>query len=150
MKVNWQKRYVLLNIARKRVGLAENEAWRTVLKNVAGVDSIKELNNARFDKLMDHLRSLGFVSDARRRAYNRPDIGDMASAGQVAKIRELWKRCTNGDGTEGGLRTFIKNKTGVSDLRFVDRRGAHVLITALTSWNRHNEKRAAEAIGTAG
>lgn len=148
--MNWTARYRLINVARKRVGLADDADWRPVLERVAGVASITELDDARFDRLMDHFRSLGFVSDKRQAAFDRPDRGDMASAGQVAKIRELWELCTRGGGNDAGLRTFIRNKTGVSDLRFVDRRAAHILITALTAWKRGVEKRAAEARQGAG
>lgn len=147
--MNWTARYRLISVARNRTGLKDEADWRPVLERVTGVASIKQLDNASFGRLMDHFRSLGFVSDKRQDAFNRDDRGDMASAGQVAKIRELWTLCTYGGGTNDGLRTFIKNRVGASDLRFVDRRAAHVLITALTSWNQRNEKRAAGAIGEA-
>lgn len=147
--MNWNARYALINVARSRTGLRDDGDWRTVLKRIASVDSVKQLDDARFDLLMDHFRSLGFVSDKRQQGYNRADRGDMATAGQVTKIRELWDACTNGGGTESSLRTFITNRTGASDLRFVDRRGAHILITALTSWKQRNEKRAADAIDSA-
>lgn len=148
--MNWNARYALINVARSRVGLRDNADWRTVLKRIADVDSVKQLDDASFDRLMDHFRSLGFVSDKRQQGYNRAERGVMASAGQIDKICGLWSACTNGEGTEGGLRTFVTNKTGASDLRFVDRRGAHILITALTSWKLRNEKRAADAIDGAG
>lgn len=148
--MSWTARYRLIGVARKRVGLADEADWRPVLERVAGVESIKQLDDARFDKLMDHFRSLGFVSDKRQAAFNRADRGDMASAGQVTRIRELWTLCTSGGGSDAGLRTFIKNKTGVADLRFVDRHGAHILITALTAWKQRVENRATEAQQGAG
>lgn len=148
--MNWTARYRLINVARSRLGLRDEGEWRAVLKRAAGVDSIKQLDDARFDGLMDHLRSLGFVSDKRQAAFNRPDRGGMASAGQVTRIRELWTLCTSGGGSDTGLRTFIKNKTGVADLRFVDRHGAHILITALTAWKQRVENRATEAQQGAG
>ncbi|PAL22657.1 regulatory protein GemA [Sphingopyxis sp. GW247-27LB] len=148
--MNWTARYRLIGLARHSTGLADDADWRPVLQREAGVDSIKNLDDAGFARLMDHFATLGFVSDKRLEAFNRSDRGDMASAGQIAKIRELWTLCTCGGGTAKGLRTFVNNKTGASDLRFVDRRGAHILITALTGWNRHNEKRATEAPQDAG
>lgn len=147
--MNWTARYRLIGLARHRTGLADEADWRPVLQRVGRVDSIKSLDDASFDRLMDHFATLGFISDKRLEAYNRSDRGDMASAGQLAKIRELWTLCTRGGGTPKGLRTFVRNKTGVSDLRFVDRRGAHVLITVLTSWKQNVEKKAAQAIDEA-
>ncbi len=143
--MNWPARYKLIHLARRQVGPHDEADWRALLMRVAGVESIKQLDDAGFDRLMDHFRSHGFVSDKRQQAYNRADRGDMASAGQIAKIRELWDACTGGGGTDGGLRTFVKNRTRASDLRFVDRNRAHVLITALTAWKERNENRAAGA-----
>ena len=148
--MNWPARYKLINLARNRVGPHDEADWRAALRREAGVDSIKQLDDAGFDRLMEYFRTLGFVSDKRRAAYDRADHYNMASAGQIAKIRELWNASTEGHGTDAGLRTFVKNKTVASDLRFVDRRGAHTLITALTSWKQRVEKKAAQAIGAEG
>lgn len=148
--MNWHARYKLINLARNSTGLRDDEDWRAALRRVAGVDSIKKLDDPGFDLLMDFFRDRGFVSSKRQRAYNRTDRGVMASAGQVAMIRELWTSCTSGGGSEDGFRTFIAKLTGVSDLRFVDRRGAHTLITALTSWKQRNENRAVTVVDDAG
>jgi len=119
----------LIHVAKSRLGLGD-EIYRDILRNVAGVESSRELDDAGFAALMDHLQSLGFQSDFGKRNFgNRPG---KASVGQVEKLRALWSSYTSGDGTDATLGRWLQRQFKVSALRFLDADKAHRAIGALS------------------
>jgi phage gp16-like protein len=119
----------LLHVAKSRLGL-DDESYRDILRNVAGVSSSRELDDAGFDAVMFHFQRMGFTSDfGRRNLGNR--LG-MASAGQVAKIRGLWSDYTSGEGTEAQLGHWLRRQFKVDAVRFLDAGQAHKAIGALS------------------
>lgn len=146
--MNAAKRLKLVQVAKRKLALSD-EAYRDILKRCAGVDSAKQLDDAGFGKVMDEFRRLGFVSDARARAFDRSDLSGKASAGQINMIKSLWLECT-GDGTEEGLDTFIRNKfKGIDALRFANHSHAVKIIGALSGWKASKQAKATRAAHSA-
>lgn len=114
-----KKEIALIHVGKTKLRMSD-EDYRAMLYRVAGVTSSTKLDNTGFRWIMDEFRRLGFESDARREAFGERR-GDMATPGQVHKIRGLWAECTDGEGTEKGLNTWLENKFKVTALRFVNR-----------------------------
>jgi phage gp16-like protein len=123
------KKISLLHVAKSRLGLSD-ENWRDVLRNVAGVGSSRELDDAGFDAVMLHFERMGFKSDfGQRNMGNR--VGK-ASPAQVEKIRALWSEYTAGAGNDAQLGRWLSRQFKISALRFLDSGQAHKAIGALS------------------
>lgn len=123
----------LLHVAKRQLGLDE-ESYRDILRRVGGVDSASKLDAWSFNRVMEHLHGLGFVSD-----FALANIGHrkgMATPTQIAKIKELWGEFTNGSGTDLTLGKWLSHTFGVSALRFIDDRNARKVIGALVNMTR--------------
>ena len=119
----------VIHVAKSRLGLDEG-TYRELLRNVAGVESSRDLDDAGFDLVMAHFERLGFKSDfGRRNMGNR--IG-MASPAQVEKLRGLWSDYTTGEGTDASLGHWLHRQFKVSALRFLTTGQAHKAIGALS------------------
>lgn len=125
------KRLQLVQIARRRLGLDE-ESYRSILRDYGGADSATALDDRGFAMVMDRFRYLGFVSDKRRASFSFADRAGMASAAQIALIRELWGKLSR-DGSEAALNKWIA-RFGVDALRFVDATRARRIVGALRAW----------------
>jgi hypothetical protein len=60
----------VVHVAVARLKLREEE-YRAMLKAECGVDSSKDLDNAKFDRLMKRFEKLGFTSTAKQRKHAR-------------------------------------------------------------------------------
>jgi len=135
--VNWKKRIQLVQIAKRQLGLSD-EQYRAALREYAGVESSTKMDDTGFARLMDYFRSLGFVSDKRQASFSSNDRIGMATAGQVNLIRELWNEVSNG-GSEISLNKWI-SRFGVSALRFLDDKTAPKVIAGLKGWKARLEE----------
>jgi len=123
-----RKKLGLLHVAKKRLCLSD-EDYRAILKQVAGVESGRDLDPAGFDLVMYQFDRLGFRSDwLARNLGNRPG---MASPQQVAKMRLLWSDYTLGEGTDASLDKWIERKFKVSSIRFLTDSAAHRAVGGL-------------------
>lgn len=129
--MNKAKRVQLIQVARKALGLDE-DSYRAILRDYGGAESATALDDRGFAMVMDRFRHLGFVSDKRKAAYSPNDRQGMASAAQIALIRELWGKLSR-DGTDAALDKWI-GRFGVSALRFVDAERARRIVGALKAW----------------
>jgi hypothetical protein len=118
----------VLAVARKHLGLSE-EDYRAILLRYGGNDSARELDDRGFADVMDRFRVLGFVSTARHQTFGGERAG-MASPGQVALVRKLWREAVDHP-TEKALNTFLSRQAQVSALRFLPANKASGVITAL-------------------
>jgi phage gp16-like protein len=134
-----EKAHGLIHVARRALGMTEDD-YRAMLHRVGGVTSSTKLDDMGFRWVMDEFRRLGFESDAHRAGFGERR-GDMATPGQVNYIRDLWAKCTDGEGTEKGLNTWLDNRFKVSALRFLDRKHASKAIAALTNWQKRKAAR---------
>jgi len=121
----------LIHVAKKQLELSE-EAYRQILDN-AEVESAKDLDPDGFHYVMRQMERLGFQSTSTRKGYGRRR--DMATPGQLAKIRSGWSEYTGGEGTEAQLNTWLHAKFGISALRFLDRWTVGKAIHALRCMN---------------
>lgn len=117
----------LLQVGRKHLALSEDD-YRAILNRFGGCVSAKELDQRGFDDVMNHFRVLGFTSDARKATYG--ERINMASPGQVALIRKLWREAVDNP-TDAALNAFLSNHFKVSALRFLPSSKASGAITAL-------------------
>jgi hypothetical protein len=140
--MNPSNRLKLLNLARRRLGLDE-DSYRAILASQAGVTSGKLVvaDPDAFERVMAHLRKLGFRSDAFNRADGREPAGTMATAGQIELIRKLW---IGNSGKQPGaeLDRWIEQRFKVSSLRFVTFATARKLIGALRAWEARKAAKA--------
>ncbi len=127
------KRVRLIQVARKALGLDE-EAYRAILRDHGGVDSATALTNAGFDRVMDRFRYLGFVSDKRKASFSPNDRAGMATAAQIALIRELWAKLSR-NASAASLDNWI-SRFGVDALRFADVDRAKRILGALRAWEQ--------------
>lgn len=123
-----KKRLALIHVGKKRLALDE-DSYREILHYVGGVESARDLDAFGFNAVMEHFERLGFVSD-----FAKANMGHrmgMASPGQVALIRNLWRQFTDDKGDDVSLGKWLEGKFKVSALRFVDDHVASKAIAAL-------------------
>jgi hypothetical protein len=138
------KRLQLVQIARRKLGLDE-DAYRAILRDYGGVDSARDLDDRGFGFVMDRFRYLGFISDKRKASFSPNDRVGMATAAQIALIRELWADCTEGAG-EAALDRWLDRQFRISALRFLAGSKAPKVIGALKGWEARKKAKACHAI----
>lgn len=80
---------ILLQTARRQVpSLREDGRWRLALRNVARVESAKELTNRTLEDVLALLEELGFAAPGKRPDHYRRKV---ASRGQEVSDEQLYK-----------------------------------------------------------
>lgn len=111
--------------------MLHDDDYRSILSDLAGVDSSRDLDGDGFEAVMFRFHQLGFKS-----TWNRANFGyraGMATPRQVAFIRALWRNYTGGVGTDRSLSKWLEAKFKVSSLRFLPSETAPKVIAALRS-----------------
>ncbi|MCB1407506.1 MAG: regulatory protein GemA [Rhodobacteraceae bacterium] len=126
-----RKQYALFAIARKKLGLTDDE-YRSALALLVGVTSTTELDAEGFEVMMGYFEWRGFVPEtAKGPNYgNRPG---MASFAQCELIRPLWDEYTRHTGTKASLSKWLERSFKVTSLRFMSVKDGQKAITALKS-----------------
>jgi len=123
----------LLHVAKSKLCL-DDEAYRNILQNTAGVTTSTALTPKKFEMVLQHFKRLGFQqakSTGKRLGY-RPG---MATPEQVDYIKSLWHTyATKAD--DRSLDRWLHHSFGVSSLRFADRAIAGKAIIALKNMTR--------------
>lgn len=127
-----QRQLALLHVAKARLGL-DDESYRDLLEDEAGVRSAAELEPAGLSAVMERLARLGFRP--RRRGVPGPysDVPrrpGMATAAQLNYLVALWRQYT-GRADQRGLGDWLSRQCGVSDPARLDRPGVHKALVAL-------------------
>lgn len=122
----------LFFVAVRKLGLTEAE-WRAAMAELAGTESLTELDQAGFDLMLAYFEWRGFEP-----LRNGKDFGQrpgMASFAQLELIRALWREVTqNAYGREEvQLDKWLLRTFKVSSLRFLTVGAARKAITALKS-----------------
>lgn len=118
-----------------------------------GVESSKNLNDNDAGHLLNMLIDMGVTAKVwvnrnsrqpRQKKYDdlRGRDPDMATPRQLRMIEAMWaevSRATDEEGREKALRVFL-GRFKVSDIRFVDKRTASKIITALENMAASKEK----------
>lgn len=128
-----RKQLALLHVAKAKLGLGE-DAWRSRLVQLAGVESAAGLDRDGFDAIMGYLEYLGFQPVVLR----GPSYGarpGFASPVQVLLIRDLWAELTHG-AAEDALNTWLLRCWKVESLRFLTSGDARKAITALKAMKK--------------
>jgi len=124
------KQKSLIHVAKKRLDM-DDESYRALLQRVSGVRSSKQLDAIDFDNVMREFDRLGFKSDFSKANFGvRPG---MATAKQIAYIRQLWSDFTDETGTDLGLGKWLQRQFGVSAIRFLDSETARKAIGGLSN-----------------
>jgi len=123
------KQMSLVHVAVARLHL-DDATYRSILREVAGVDSSRDLDRESFERVMDRFARLGFKSEFRERTFGHR--AGMATPAQVEKLRGLWSDYTAGEGTDVTLGKWLDRHFKVSALRFLTTGQAHKAIGALS------------------
>ena len=107
----------LVHVAARQLEWDE-ETYRKALRQHGGVRSAKDLTPDGFKRYMELCESYGFKSK------RRDDFGDRtgyATASQLAYLRDLWAKYTDGNGTEASLHKWLERTFKTSHTRFLTR-----------------------------
>lgn len=130
-----RSKLALIHIAKAQLGMAD-DTYRALLRELANVDSGKELDETGFEAVIGHFEKLGFKTRRQQRSFgNRPG---MATPEQVEFIRNLWKQYT-GHEDETSLNHWLENKFRITALRFANRGAAHQALVALKAMVRRKK-----------
>jgi hypothetical protein len=124
-----KRHFGLLHVARQRLGIAEDD-WRALLRRAASVERARALDEHGFARVVAELERLGFRSSWSRITFGGTRPG-MATPGQLALIRALWRDFTDGRGDDASLGRLMAGKGWPSHLRFLDGQTARKVIGAL-------------------
>jgi hypothetical protein len=138
----------LLHKAKSDLGMDE-DTYREMLYNLAGVRSSLDMNQRGFEAVMQHLGKCGFVKThatheftgyvARKKKWDkeRGNRAGMATTAQLSRIETDWDMLAwywapKGFGNKDlALRAFLQRVARVSDLHFLSFAGAVQVITTL-------------------
>jgi len=152
-----RRQLAAIHIGANELGLIDDGddcAYRDMLWTVARVRSAAKLDQAGRQRVLDHLRALGWHPAGRRRQKAQGAVTDQ----QLALIRHLWRALeTAGElrrPGEAGLRSFVARYTrhatpgraGYSSPEWMTRVAARDIIEQLKKWcarrniDWHNER----------
>lgn len=126
----------LIHTARRQCQL-EEDSYRQMLMEVAGVDSSSELTAAGFTAVMVRFKLIGFVHRPKAGAGTSrvlaPKFGPrpgMATDAQLSKISAKWEEWS-GRADGSGLNAWLERSFGVSNVRFLNSQLAGMAIEGL-------------------
>jgi hypothetical protein len=134
----------IIHTLKTKLGLSE-ESYRGALFEAFGVDSCKDLTQSQAQEVLKAFECSAieqgvWAQKTREEKFkalrNRPDF---ATPEQLGFIETLWRGVTRAEGEQAqrkALRAFLKRQSGASDLRFLRRKEASKVITALRAMRR--------------
>jgi phage gp16-like protein len=136
------KKKALIHVAKSKVGMSETE-YRDMLAGV-GVESSKNLNQAKFDKVMAHFKKLGFK---KRKAQRQKAEGRRGKAGPVSSKDRLLKKIDAILADLGLKRGYVdaiaRNMFKIDVVSWCDAHQLHKIVAAL-SYHQRRERHKAE------
>ena len=136
-----RKQTALIHVAKTQLALSD-ERYRFILREMAGVESAKDLDRTGFEYVMKAMMALGFRSDFTKTFYTH--WAGMATPAQVTRIRALWRDFATVDDSENALNKWLERTFKVSALRFATEEQAAKATRALRSMNRKAKARGAQ------
>lgn len=119
-----------IHIAKKELAM-DDETYRAMLQNIAGVRSAKDLTPSKAGKVLAHLERCGF----KVRSKNSRTL---ARDPESKKVRALWlflhELGVVKNPSEAALAAYVKRMTGVDALQWGDSEQAEKLIETLKKW----------------
>lgn len=119
----------LLHVAKAKLGL-DDETYRDLLEDEAGVRSAADLDREGLSAVMRRLARLGFHPRRHGPYSDVPRRPVMATGAQLNYLVALWHLYT-GRVDQRGLSGWLRKQTGVSDPLILDREGVHKALVAL-------------------
>ncbi|MHB0763362.1 gp16 family protein [Stutzerimonas sp. NM35] len=130
----------LIHVGRRDLGM-DDETYRLMLagmKGLGGTTSTADLSIPNLERVLEHLKKRGFT--VRPNKQSRP----LADSEQAKKIRSLWLQLHDQgevrDPSEAALATFVKNRTKVAALQWLNVDQASRVIEHLKKWVGRTEK----------
>jgi phage gp16-like protein len=131
-----KRELALIHMAKTQLAM-DDDAYRAMLRQAAGVNSAKDLDWKGRAKVLEHLKACGFKPGTRPK---RPLADDPRSR----LIRHLWldlhKRGRVRNPSEKALAAFVKRITGVEALQWLSAEQAGQVIGALREWAQHETR----------
>ncbi|MEJ2792058.1 regulatory protein GemA [Iodobacter sp. LRB] len=122
-----------IHIAKKQLAM-DDDTYRAMLKEIAGVESAKNLSVPKALAVLAHLKRRGFKVTSAKAGSSRPLDQEETSK----KIRALWLFLHDLGGvknpSEAALGAYVKRITGVEALQWINHRQAETLIESLKKW----------------
>lgn len=119
----------LVHCARRDLALSE-DTYRTVLEQVAGASSARDLSDAQLGRVVEHFRRLGWAPQKGTRQISQKP--------HVRKVWALWRSVCDLGGarapTPASLRAFVQRLTGVTDPEWLTVAQAAQVIENLKTW----------------
>lgn len=116
-----------IHIAKKDLALDE-DAYRGLLRRVAGVASSRDLSDRQADAVLAELKRLGWKPKTATRAPS--------ARAELRKIYALWGALHAGPLDRDALRTWVKRRFGVSAPEFLKPAQAREAIEQLKAWQK--------------
>jgi phage gp16-like protein len=124
---------VLIHVGRRELQL-DDETYRAMLKEVAGVESSKDLDAQGRKKVLEHMKTKGFK--VKSTAASKP--GKNEDNPQYRKIQALWSELHRAGAvqtnTAAAIRVYIKRITSTADFAFCSNAQVTVIIETLKKW----------------
>lgn len=143
----------LVQIGRRDLQLSD-EQYRDLLQEVTGKRSARGLDDFRLGKVVDRMKTMGFVPMTKSPARRKPG---KPRAAESAKIKAVWitmhKQGFVRDGSDGALNAYVKRMTskvngvGVERLEWLNSEQAYQVLEAIKRWHYRVIKDAILAAG---
>jgi phage gp16-like protein len=116
-----------IHIAKKDLALDE-EAYRGLLRRVAGVASSRDLSDRQADAVITEMKRLGWKPQAA--------TGAPSARAELRKLYALWGALHAGPLDRDALRAWVKSRFGVSAPEFLKPAQAREAIEQLKAWQK--------------
>ncbi|WP_410499685.1 gp16 family protein [Chitinibacter sp. S2-10] len=135
-----------IQIAKKEL-MMDDDAYRAMLKNIAGVTSSKDLSVKQAEAVLGHMQSCGFVPKASPKHGKKPAKPAAGKAALMRKIEALlaergypWEYLTSTGRTS---QSMVQRICKVDALEFATAEGLGKLVAALSYDLQRNGRKAA-------
>ena len=137
----------MIHVAKKDLRM-DNETYRAMLWTHGRVKSSADLDSHGRNKVIQHLRNIGWVpiKSKRNKKYSPKSRGSIADKARALWI-DMFKHGLINDGSEKALSSFVKKMTGLDAVDFMnnDTRSANKVIEALKSMRQRLESKNGKA-----
>lgn len=139
-----KQKIALLHVGKKELGWSE-EVYREALRFHGGVRSAKDLDEAGFKRVVDHMKALGFWIKRSWEQTRPRDAGDLPTPDQLKVIEHLWAdlaQYLDGARNVNFRRGFYEKRLRIPALGPQTRAQANAAIEALKQRVRQEGKKA--------
>lgn len=132
-----------IHIAKKDMGL-DDGAYRDLLQRITGEVSAADCTDAQLEAVVAEFKAKGWKPKPRKKS---PASSHKKGPDQIDKIRALWiemhKAGIVRDGTEQGLNRYVKKRTGVDNVGWLNGQQCYGVLEGLKAWSGRESLRQA-------